>query len=125
MGVGFAHKDKKEAIERINKPRYDKITGEEVKPINSYFTSDLDEPTEDGYTKNSWGEKIELKSFSTGVFVELPKELLKELKWKAGDEIEVSSTENCFDWGRFVTTNHQDDRSGVKSLVLRNLSKEK
>jgi hypothetical protein len=100
------------AIERINKPRYDKITGEEVKPINSYFTTDLDEPTE-GYTKNFWGETIELKSFTTGVFVELPEELLKELKWKAGDEIEVSSTENCFDWGE------------VKSLILRNLSKEK
>jgi|21_taG_2_1085346.scaffolds.fasta_scaffold133240_3 hypothetical protein len=42
LGVGFAHKDKKEAIERINKPRYDKITGEEVKPINSYLTTDLD-----------------------------------------------------------------------------------
>ena len=56
---------------------------------------------------------MELKSFSTGVFVELPEELLKELEWKAGDEIEVSSTENCFDWGE------------VKSLILRNLSKEK
>ncbi len=65
------------------------------------------------YTKNFWGEKIELKSFSTGVFVELPKELLKELKWKAGDKIEVSETENCFDWGE------------VKSMILRNLSKEK
>ena len=104
---------KKEAVERINKPRKDKITGEEVKPINSYFTSDLDEPTEDGYTKNFWGETIELKSFATGVFVELPEELLKELEWKAGDEIEVSSTENCFDWGE------------VKSMILRNLSKEK
>ena len=55
---------------------------------------------------------MELKSFSTGVFVELPEELLKELEWKVGDEIEVSETENCFDWGE------------VKSLVLRNLSKE-
>jgi hypothetical protein len=35
------NKYNKEAIERINKPRKDKITGEEVKPINSYFTSDL------------------------------------------------------------------------------------
>ncbi len=33
---------KKEAVERINKPRKDKITGEEVKPINSYLTTDLD-----------------------------------------------------------------------------------
>ena len=102
-----------DAIERINKPRKDKITGEEVKPINSYFTTDLGKPAKDGYTKNFWGETIELKSFSTGVFVELPEELLKELKWKAGDEIEVSSTENCFDWGE------------VKSMILRNLSKEK
>ena len=47
------------------------------------------------------------------MFVELPKELLKELKWKAGDKIEVSETENCFDWGE------------VKSMILRNLSKEK
>ena len=31
-------------------------------------------PNKDGYTKNFWGEKIELKSFSTGVFVELPEE---------------------------------------------------
>jgi gamma-glutamyl phosphate reductase len=37
---------KKEAIERINKPRYDKITGEEVKPINSYLTTDLEETEE-------------------------------------------------------------------------------
>ena len=70
-------------------------------------------PDKDGYTKNFWGETIELKSFATGVFVELPEELLKKLKWKGGDEIEVSSTENCFDWGE------------VKSMILRNLSKEK
>ena len=35
--------EEKEAIERINKPRYDKITGEEVEPINSYLTTDLEE----------------------------------------------------------------------------------
>ena len=75
--------------------------------------SEKGKPAKDGYTKNFWGETIELKSFATGVFVELPEELLKELKWKAGDEIEVSSTENCFDWGE------------VKSMILRNLSKEK
>ena len=61
-------------------------------------------------------EEEEIKKNSAISFattLELPEELLKELKWKAGDEIEVSSTENCFDWGE------------VKSLVLRNLSKEK
>ena len=111
--MGKEKMNKKEANERINKPRKDKITGEEVKPINSYLTTDLGEPAKDGYTKNFWGETIELKSFATGVFVELPEELLKKLKWKGGDEIEVSSTENCFDWGE------------VKSMILRNLSKEK
>ena len=103
--IGEVEMNKKEAIERINKPRKDKITGEEVKPINSYFTSDLDEPTEDSYVT-----KAEIDMYDR---LCLPEKLLSEMGWKAGDEIEVSKTENCFDWGE------------VKSLVLRNLSKEK
>jgi hypothetical protein len=33
---------KKKDSKMKDKPRYDKITGEEVKPINSYLTTDLD-----------------------------------------------------------------------------------
>ena len=32
---------KKKKDNKVNKTRYDKITGEEVKPINSYYTTDL------------------------------------------------------------------------------------
>ena len=71
----------------------DKITGEEVKP-----------------DKDSYVTKAEIDMYDR---LCLPEKLLDEMGWEEYDEIEVSSTENCFDWGE------------VKSLVLRNLSKEK
>ena len=109
--IGEQKMSKKEAIERINKPRKDKITGEEVKPINSYFTTDLDKVVtgseEKTYTafinKDDLGEQV----------LDLPDELLEKMGWEPGDIIDISETENCFDWGE------------VKSLILRNLSKEK
>ncbi len=44
--------------------------------------------------------------------IDLPDELLKKLDWNPGDTIEISETEDCFDWGE------------TQSLILRNLSKE-
>jgi len=46
-------------------------------------------------------------------FVTLPDKLIKDMDWQVDDEIEVSTIENCFDWG------------DVSSIVLRNLTKER
>ena len=112
------NRHKKEAIERINKPRYDKITGEEVKPINSYLTTDLDNEDEldefhpasfkkEAYTafinKDDLGEQV----------LDLPDELLEKMGWEPGDIIGIEETMNCFDDGE------------CQGLVLTNLSKEK
>ena len=45
--------------------------------------------------------------------INLPDELMEQMGWKEGDNIGFEETMNCFDWGE------------VKSLILRNLSKEK
>ena len=92
-----------DAIERINKPRKDKITGEEVKPINSYFTSDL---------KKTYTAEVQ-EAENGDAIINLPDELMEQMGWKEGDNIGFEETMNCFDWGE------------VKSLILRNLSKEK
>ena len=109
--IGGQKMSKKEAIERINKPRKDKITGEEVKPINSYFTTDLDKVVtgseEKTYTafinKDDLGEQV----------LDLPDELLEKMGWEPGDIIGIEETMNCFDDGE------------CQGLVLTNLSKEK
>ena len=45
-------------------------------------------------------------------YITLPDELIIDMDWQEDDEIEISTTENCFDWG------------DVSSVVLRNLTKE-
>lgn len=47
------------------------------------------------------------------VIISIPPYMLEELSWKAGDELDISSIEICFDWGE------------VQGLTLRNLTKEK
>ena len=56
--------------------------------------------------------KIGTAGYSTTI-IPLPEELLEKMGWNTGDEIDISTTENCFDWGE------------VQSIVLRNLTKEK
>jgi len=48
-----------------------------------------------------------------GALINLPDELLEQMGWKEGDDIEIEGITNCFDWGE------------VPSLILRNLTKEK
>jgi len=45
--------------------------------------------------------------------IEIPNELLRQLQWCTEDEIDVTITDICFDWGE------------SQGLILRNLSKEK
>ena len=48
-----------------------------------------------------------------GYGITLPTEFMDALDWCYGDEIDITTTENCFDWGE------------VKGLILRNLTKER
>jgi len=98
--------------------RLDKITGEPVKPINTYLTSDLveavtgepekGEPEDGGFTT-----VVEGGESDEDAFVTIPAELIERMGWKDGDEISLAMTDNCFDWG------------SVPSIILRNLTKEK
>ena len=47
------------------------------------------------------------------LYITVPHKLLDKMGWNGADEIEISTTENCFDWGE------------VQSMVLRNLTKER
>ena len=46
------------------------------------------------------------------LYITVPHKLLDKMDWNGADEIEISTIENCFDWGE------------VPSIVLRNLTKE-
>ena len=46
------------------------------------------------------------------LYITVPHILVEKMGWNGDDNIEVSRTENCFDWGE------------VQSIVLRNLTKE-
>ena len=56
---------------------------------------------------------VDLEWEEEKTFITLPSEILEKMDWKEADEIEISTTENCFDWGE------------VQSIVLRNLTIEK
>ena len=106
---------KKEAIERINKPRYDKITGEEVKPINSYLTTDLDNEDEFHpalFKKKTYTSFINKDDLGEQI-LDLPDGLLKKMGWEPGDIIGIEETMNCFDDGE------------CQGLVLTNLTKDR
>ena len=100
----------------FNQKTIDGLTDEETDKINTYLTDDLDgvvtgpdkgQQEEGTYlafiNKDDLGEQV----------VDLPDELLEEMGWNPGDQIEVGLTENCFDWGE------------APSIVLRNLTKER
>jgi|APSaa5957512535_1039671.scaffolds.fasta_scaffold110214_2 hypothetical protein len=55
---------------------------------------------------------LECNLVKGAAYVRVPGKLVKKLGWEDGDVIELSETENCFDWGE------------VDSVLLRNLSKE-
>ena len=59
------------------------------------------------------GHVIKIGTVGLSAAIPLPEELLEKMGWNTGDEIDISTTENCFDWGE------------VQSIVLRNITKEK
>jgi len=88
---------------------------EEVKPINTYLTGDLDGvitgPDKGQQEEGTYATLV--NKTDDGYVVDLPDELLEQMEWKPGDIIEVSLTENLFDWGE------------APGLSLRNLTKER
>ncbi len=88
---------------------------EEVEPINTYLTGDLDGvitgPDKGQQEEGTYATLV--NKTDDGYVVDLPDELLEKMEWKPGDIIEVSLTENLF------------DEFEVMSITLRNLSIER
>ena len=64
------------------------------------------EPGKDGFVTTTQENEL------GALYITVPHKLLDKMGWNGADEIEISTTENCFDWGE------------VSSIVLRNLTKE-
>ena len=66
------------------------------------------------YMKNEKdGYIIKIGTAGLSTAIPLPDELLEKMGWNTGDEIDISITENWFDFGE------------VQSIILRNLTKER
>ena len=64
------------------------------------------EPGKDGFVTTTQENEL------GALYITVPHILVEKMGWNGDDNIEVSTTENCFDWGE------------VSSIVLRNLTKE-
>jgi len=74
--------------------------------INSEEQPKRGEPGKDGFVTTTQENEL------GALYITVPHKLLDKMGWNGADEIEISTTENCFDWGE------------VPSIVLRNLTKE-
>ena len=81
---------------------------EDEPEVDEFKTDKKGEPSKDSYTTS-----IVIGVINDDAFVTIPSELIKKMKWKDGDKIDIDVIDDCFDWGE------------VPSIVLRNLTKEK
>ena len=105
----------KEDTTGFNQKTIDGLTDEETDKINTYLTDDLDGvvtgPNKGQQEEGTYATSV--NKTDDGYVVDLPGELLEKMGWKPGDLLEVSLTENLFDWGE------------APGLSLRNLTKER